>query len=159
MPGENPNPDPKDEFVPITSQADLNAVIAERVRRERGKYSDYGELQGKAAEYDKLVAANQSELEKLQAATATAERERDDARAETLRYKVAAKHGITDDEDLELLTGPDEATLTKLAERLAAAKAPPGQRQVVQREGTTTKPPKNDEIAAFTHALFNSGAE
>jgi hypothetical protein len=57
------------------------------------------------------------------------------------------------------LTGPDEATLTKLAERLAAAKAPPGQRQVVQREGTTTKPPKNDEIAAFTHALFNSGAE
>jgi hypothetical protein len=69
---------------------------------------------------DEIEAASKSDLEKATEARQAAEQERDAARAEALRYKVASKHGISD-EDAELfLTGTDEDTLTKQAERLAA---------------------------------------
>lgn len=43
---------------------------------------------------------------------------------ETAVYRLAAQHEITDEEDLELLkSATDEAAMTKLAGRLAAAKA------------------------------------
>lgn len=69
---------------------------------------------------DDLDAANKSEIEKATEARQKAEQERDAARAEALRFKVASKHGISD-EDAELfLTGSDEDTLTRQAQRLAA---------------------------------------
>lgn len=72
---------------------------------------------------DEIEAANKSALEKAAEARQKAEQERDAARAEALRFKVASKHGISD-EDAELfLTGSDEDTLTRQAERLAAATA------------------------------------
>ena len=46
---------------------------------------------------------------------------------ETAVYRLAAKHEITDEGDLELLkSATDEAAMTKLAERLAAKAVAPG---------------------------------
>lgn len=90
--------------------------LAERLAR--AKPADYDDLKAKAAKWDQAEAANKSELEKAGEAKQKAEAERDAARAEALRYKVASKHGISD-EDAELfLTGTDEETLTRQAERL-----------------------------------------
>lgn len=63
--------------------------------------------------------AQKTEAEKAAERIAALESETNAARAEALRFKVATKHGISD-EDAELfLTGSDEETLTRQAERLA----------------------------------------
>lgn len=110
-----------DGFTPPATQAELNKIIADRVSRERAKYADYADLQSKAAKFDDLEKANKSEAERLAEEANTARSEAEAARAELLRYRVAASHGITDADDIDLfLTGKDEETLTKQAERLAA---------------------------------------
>lgn len=84
------------------------------------------------ARLDAIAAEQMSDLEKAQKATedaiaAAAAKDADIAKAhaDALRWRTAAKHGISD-EDAELfLTGADEETLTKQAERLAARAIPP----------------------------------
>lgn len=67
---------------------------------------------------DEINAANLSDLEKAQKEAADAQAAATKAQAEALRYRVAAKNSISD-EDAELfLTGTDEDTLTRQAARL-----------------------------------------
>jgi len=61
----------QNQFQAITSQADLDRIIGERVARERGKYADYDDLKAKATKFDEVTEANKTELQK--------ERERADA--------------------------------------------------------------------------------
>lgn len=145
-----------DEFKPITSQEDLNKVIADRVARERAKYADYKDVKAKATEFEKLQEANQTEAEKAAKRIAELEAELNNTRRDSMRLSIAAAHGITDADDIELfLTGTDEETLTKQAKRLAdrdADRKKNGNR--VPREGQTSTPGENEE-RAFTQALFN----
>ena len=46
------------------TQAELDAVLAERLQRERSKYADYASLKQKAEAYDQSVEANKTELQK-----------------------------------------------------------------------------------------------
>jgi colicin import membrane protein len=70
------------------------------------------------AKLDKIEAANMSDLERAQKEAADAKEAAAKATAEALRFRVAAQHGISD-EDAELfLTGGDLDTLTKQATRL-----------------------------------------
>lgn len=79
-----------------------------------------------AARLKEFEDRDKSELEKASEAWKTAEVERDAAKAEALRLRTAIKHGISD-EDAELfLTGTDEETLTRQAERLAERMAAAG---------------------------------
>lgn len=111
---------PEAKFEPINTQDEFNARLSHRLERERAKFSDYDDLKAKAAQLDAIEEANKSELEKANERADQAERDRDQQRVESLRWRVAAKHGITDaDADL-FLTGTDEETLTRQAERLAA---------------------------------------
>lgn len=145
-----------DEFKPVTSQDDLNRIIADRVARERAKYADYKDLKVKAARLDEIEAANKTEAQKLADAVAAAEKERDDARAEALRMRIATKHGITDAEDIDLfLTGTDEETLTRQAERLAGrASDRRKQGNVAPREGVNSSATSGDDMREFTRNLF-----
>lgn len=70
-------------------------------------------------ELDDLKAAQLSNEERLAAERDQAVAERDQAMTDLLRWKVATRFGIAD-EDVELfLLGTDEETLTRQAERLA----------------------------------------
>lgn len=128
-----------DEFKPITSQEDLNKVIADRVARERAKYADYKDVKAKATKLDEIEAANQTEAEKTAKRIADLENELNNTRRASLRLTIATAHGITDADDIELfLTGTDEETLTRQAKRLAdreADRKKNGNR--VTREGLT----------------------
>ena len=116
-----------DEFTPITSQDDLNRIIGERVKRATSKYADYKDVAAKAAEFDKLQAANQTEAEKAAARIAELESELNGVRSESTRLRIATEHGITKPDDIRLfLTGADEETLTEQAKR---------------RRNFTTRPP------------------
>ena len=46
------------------TQEEVNSIVAERLGRDRQKYSDYESLKQKAEEFDKLQEANKSELQK-----------------------------------------------------------------------------------------------
>lgn len=73
---------------------------------------------------DEIQAAQMSDLEKAQKQAKEAQETAAKATAEALRFRVAAKHSITD-EDAELfLTGTDEATLERQAARLAEHAGP-----------------------------------
>lgn len=101
-----------------------------------------------------LEAANKSEIEKANDAKAAAEKAAADAKAEALRLRIAAKHGISDEDADLFLTGTDEETLTKQAERLTE-KVTEHRKQGnrVPREGSTHQP-KDDEMREFARGLF-----
>lgn len=90
------------------------ALDAER----RARNSAEREAKQLKARLDEIEAATLSKEEKAHKLAAEAEARAAAAEASAMRYKVAAKEGITD-EDAELfLTGADEATLLKQATRL-----------------------------------------
>lgn len=82
----------------------------------RTKVRELEPLATKAAE---LEAAQQTEAERIAARATAAERERDEARAEGLRYKAAATHGIGNDY-FDLLGAGDEEAINARAERIGA---------------------------------------
>lgn len=109
-----------------------------------------------ATRLEELENAQKTEAQKAADARAAAERERDEARADALRWRVAAKHGISD-EDAELfLTGTDEDTLTKQATRLTERTSERKKNgNVVPNEGRTPSTQAND-VRDFTRQLFAS---
>lgn len=147
-----------DEFKPITSQDELNDALKVRLERERSKFADYKDVKAKAAEFDKLQAANQTEAEKAAARISELEAELTGVRSESTRLKIATDHGITDADDIRLfLTGTDEETLTEQAKRLAertADRKKQGNR--VPREGTTPTSTEGEGLETV-RALFGGG--
>ncbi len=74
----------------------------------------------KAQELDGIKQSQMSELEKAQKAAADAAEQVARAQAEALRWRIAARHGISDEDAETFLTGTDEESLTRQAQRLAA---------------------------------------
>ncbi|AEK07757.1 scaffolding protein [Mycobacterium phage Avani] len=155
------------EFKAITSQEELNAALKERLDRERSKFKDYNDLKAKAAKLDEIEQANLSELEKANGRITAAESERDTAKAEALRLRIAVTHGISlEDADL-FLTGTDEETLTAQAKRLADRAAEQANAEAerkkkhpnVPKEGTSTNSgtTQEEEDLAFARTFFSGG--
>ncbi|MFC6885298.1 hypothetical protein [Actinomadura yumaensis] len=78
------------------TQSDVDRIIRERLDRERGKYGDYEELKGKAAELDTLKEANATEQEKAvnQARKDTEAAVRGQLEPRINRIEAALKHGL-----------------------------------------------------------------
>ena len=86
------------EEVKTFNQQELDAIISDRLKRERDKYADYEALKAKAAKLDEIEEASKSELQK---ATERAEKLESELtqmkRAEEIRQirdKVAATTGV-----------------------------------------------------------------
>lgn len=148
-------------FTPITSQDDLNRIIAERVQRERGKYADYADLKAKAGRLDEIEQANKSEIEKANDRATKAEAEAAKVPilvAGQLREHLVKLHAI-DSEDAELfLTAADPELLLKQVDRLLARGSQRRkQGNVVPREGTNQNSDKaNGDMREFARQLFSS---
>lgn len=143
-PGEPSEPkEPEQTF----TQADVDRIVRERVKREREKFADYDELKAKAGEA-------QTAEERI----AALEWEVASSRLEALRRRVQAAHGIAD-EDAELfLTGQDEDTLTAQAKRLTERESQRRERgNHVPHEGHTPHQTGDDPMREFTRSLFGAG--
>lgn len=117
--------DPADEPLGEPGKKALQA------ERERAKTLEK-QLNEATAKLTEIEKAQLSELERAQADAQEAREVAAKATAEALRFRIAAKHKISD-EDAELfLTGTDEESLTKQAERL------------VERTPDKTNTPKPD---------------
>jgi TolA-binding protein len=114
------------------------ALDAERRRANAAEKA----LKAMQSRLDELENEKLSKEDKAEKRALEAEKRATEAEASALRWRIAAKHGISD-EDAELfLTGLDEATLTRQAERLAARiKAEQPEGLFVPAEGRQPSPP------------------
>lgn len=97
------------------TQAEMNAIIQDRLARERGKYADYEALKAKAEKFDAAEEAGKTELQKANEKVDALQKQVDAfTKAEqlrTVRQKVSAATGVP----AELLSGDTEETCTAQA--------------------------------------------
>jgi hypothetical protein len=108
------------------AQAEIDWKAEARKWETRAK-----ENTGAAERLAAIEEANKTEAQKLADRATAAETKANDSAAEALRWRIAAKHGITDADAETFLTGKDETTLTAQAERLS---------ELAKATGTTPKP-------------------
>ena len=132
------------------TQADVDRIVRERVKREREKYADYDELREKAAG-----------AQTVEERVAQLERELATEKATALKAQVAARFGVSTEPDEEtglsdadlFLTGKDEETLTAQAKRLAKRVSDrESTNNIVPTEGATPRAVP-DEKSAFADFL------
>lgn len=95
------------------TQDEVNAIVADRLTRERAKYADYDDLKGKAGradEADSRAAALQQQLDAMKA---------DNDRRE-MKQRVSAATGVP----AALLTGDTEEACTAQAQEILKFSAP-----------------------------------
>lgn len=100
------------EFKPITSQADLDRLIGDRIARERGKYGDYDALKAKAEKYDKAEQESLTEVQREKQA-------REAAEAELTKYRTKEQVGKWADEIVKGSDVPASALRGSTREELA----------------------------------------
>lgn len=101
-----------------------------------------------AARLAEIEQANKSEAEKTADRIRQLETEAEAARRDALRFKVASKYGIGDEDADLFLTGSDEETLQRQAERLAGrSDEQKKQGNRAPREGATSPSVDSDERA------------
>lgn len=115
-PKQTPAPEGGESFTPITSQEDLNRVLAARLEREREKFSDYEDLRAKAEKFDAAEDAAKTELQRATERAEAAEKERDQARADAMRESVAREKGVP----VDVLQGSSKEDLEASADALLA---------------------------------------
>lgn len=143
------------EPVKTFTQAELDAIIGDRLAREREKYADYDSLKADAEQWRSRQQDEKSELDKLrdELGTLKAEKEERDTRDAHARLvsEVMQSHKI-DSKYADLLTASDKDGLERQAELIGERFAEPA-----PSEGG--KPPfvepKTDMTKEFAHRLFS----
>lgn len=99
----------------------FDADYVAKLRQEAAKYRTEAKANAEAAQrLAEIEDAQKSEAQKAAERIAELEKQATEAQRDALRFKVASKFGITDEDADLFLTASDEETLTKQAERLAA---------------------------------------
>lgn len=106
------------------TQSEMDAIIGDRLKRERAKYADYEEVKAKAAQYDAAQEAAKSDLEK-----AVEERDKLRAQLDALQAekahadavaKAASEHGV-DAALLARMSGDVDENALFLKQQMAGA--------------------------------------
>lgn len=100
------------------TQAQLDAIVAERLNREREKFADYETLKEKAGKFDAAEEAAKSELQKATDKAAELQKQLDDLKKQNtlraLREKVAGEMKVP----ANLLTAETEDALKAQAQAI-----------------------------------------
>lgn len=137
------------------TQEELNAIVGERLARDREKYADYDLLKKKAAEFDKIEEASKTELEKATEKANALQAELDGIKKQNqireLREKVSAETGVP----ANLITGSTEEECKEQAEAIKAYAVPSGYPTI--KDGgepqILTKRTARDDFAAWANAI------
>lgn len=104
------------------TQEEVNAIIAERIKRESAKYADYATLQEKASKFDEMEEANKSELQKATEKANALQIQLDNLTKEkevmSIREKVSSETGVP----MSLLSKESEEECMEQAKALLAFK-------------------------------------
>jgi hypothetical protein len=106
------------------TQAEMDAIIGDRLARERAKYADYSEIKAKAAKYDEAEEANKTELQKAVEERDALKSQLDALQAEKAHAaavaKAATEHGV-DAALLARMSGDVDENALFLKQQLANA--------------------------------------
>jgi len=106
------------------TQAELDAIVKDRLKRDREKYADYDDLKAKASKYDEIEQANKTELEKANERANKLQAELDGIKAESALREMRTKIATENNVPIELLTGATEEEckmqVAKIREMLSA---------------------------------------
>jgi hypothetical protein len=149
-----------EKFTPITTQEQLNTVIAERIERAKKTaiepFADYETLKAKAAQFDQAENDKKSADDKNADAIAALQKELADSRSEATKARIQAKYSISDDDADLFLTASDSDALERqaktLAERVADRKK--GAPYVPEQQSQTDVP--KDALREFAKSVFKS---
>lgn len=141
------------------TQDDVNAIVADRLKREREKYADYDTLKDKASKYDQSVESNKSELQKATEAIAELKNQLSNyTKAESIR-KIREKVSSETKVPVSLLTGEDEEKCKEQAEAILAFAKPkeyPGTKPNSAHHKETGKD-TDESVRDFVHQIFGKG--
>ena len=167
MPNENDNATqgaPAEQERTFT-QSELDAIVRDRLKREREKYADYADLQKKATAYDEAQEAAKSELQKAVERAERAEAELTTMKQEQERSALVAKLAAEKGVNAEMLARM-AGDVAENAEWLAAHDATKpkypsvtdrGEVQNVSAAGTSTGNAASD-FAEFMQSAFSLSA-
>lgn len=100
------------------TQADVDAIVGDRLKRDRAKYADYDDLKAKAEKFDQMEEANKTELQKAIERGDALQVELDKLKGANavrdLRIKVAEETGVP----AHLLTGKTEEECREQAQAI-----------------------------------------
>ena len=157
MPNENDNATqgaPAENAERTFTQSELDAIVRDRLKRERDKYADYADLQTKAKAYDEAQEAAKSELQKAVERAERAEAElttmRQEQERSALVAKLAAEKGVSA-EMLARMAGD----VAENAEWLAAHDATKPKYPSVTDRGEISSPSTGNQTE-FIKSLFGS---
>jgi hypothetical protein len=153
----------------VTSLPQWARDAISKANGEAAKYrTQVRDLEPKAKQFTALEEASKSETQRLQESVEAANRARDEAAADALRYRIAAEHGIGKD-DLDLLGVGDEDALTARATRIAemraatrsaeeAAAAKPAQQRPTEqlRPGATPSTEQASDDDRFFESIYGA---
>jgi hypothetical protein len=125
------------------SQADIDRIVGDRLRKEQAKFGDYGDLKRKAAEFDKHAEAQKTETQKLSDRLAASEKAMQEKDTALARMSAAATYSIPPDLTDMLGSGtPEEidARAKLLAEKLKPGNTPAASTPAFGRPVESLKP-------------------
>lgn len=149
------------------SQAELNRIIAERIKRVEAKYAGHEDAIKKAAQFDKITEAQKTELQKIQERAEAAEKRAADleaaeqkriADAEAAKQiadwktDVSKKTGVP----VEVLRGNDLDEIRAHAESLKELLPEPRKPGYVPGEGRAVPAGTGDPRQIFAEILKNA---
>lgn len=119
-----------DGFTPINTQEEFDAMIKDRLARERAKFSDYEDIktqlaqaQGKIADFEKTIESNQKAFDRLTAESKEKDTKIAGYEADALRTSVAINKKLPF-ELRKYLQGTTEEELNASADELLSYQAP-----------------------------------
>ena len=133
------------------TQAELDAIVKDRLKRNSEKYADYEDLKAKASKFDEIEAANKSELEKanekLKAVTAELEGMKKAQELSALRTKIATENNVP----VELITATTEDECKAQALKVRELTSANGIPVSVSDGGEVVRTGKVDNRTAFAN--------
>lgn len=100
------------------TQEELNAIVGDRVKRERDKYADYEDIKAKAEKFDQTEESNKSELQKATEEAAELQAKLDSMNAANkirdARDKISKEMNVP----ANLLTGTDDESCKAQAQAI-----------------------------------------
>ena len=150
-PAVDPATDPQEGNEPKV----FDEATVKKLRAEAARYRTDAKANAAAAEeLAQIKEAQKTEAQKAADRLAEAEAKAAAAEASAVRWKVAAKYGVSDEDADLFLTGADEETLTKQAQRLTGlAEERKRNGNTNPREGTNPKP-ETDDMREFARQVF-----
>ena len=122
-PKSDPTPDPKPDDPKTFTQADIDRIVADRLKREAAKYSDYDDLKAKAARLVELEEKDKTDAQRLADSNRALEDRAKKAELDACRMRIAIRKGLTEAQVKRLVGATEEELEADADELLEAFKA------------------------------------